>query len=244
MSSGNMQTCANCGNEVREGARFCVSCGAPVVLPDQPPSSGEPPPITSSTRGRRVLWVAVGAAVALLLAGGAVAALLITGGDDSTPASLDSITNTTDVFPTNDATTTGADDATGQGVDETCADLLAFFMLAKEIDIARGGNSVDDIERLAAAASELASKAPAEPVQANVFLEGEPRDSLTRMAEAYAAYITLLAQNNMEPGPDALLVPEIATRLDLSLEESFLLQWFGARCSEDDQEELQELATG
>src|SRR4029077_1397110 len=120
-----MNTCANCGNQVREGARFCASCGAPFVQlePQVPPA--EPPSAGSSTRNKRLLWVAAGAAVVLLVAGGAGAALLITGGGDSTPAGLDSITNTTDVFPTNDATTTEPYEATGQSVDQTCKDLVA-----------------------------------------------------------------------------------------------------------------------
>lgn len=188
--------------------------------------------------------ISMGRTVTVMLVAGLALALAGCGGgsSDSGDAAADSISNTTDTLPTDDATTTDAGDTTGQGVDETCRDILAFFALAKEVDIARGGNSVDDVEKLAAAASELASKAPEDPGQDNSFLEGEPRESLTRFADAYAAYITLLSQNNLEPGPDALLVPEIADRLDLSLELAVVLQWFGARCSEEDNAKLQELA--
>jgi len=254
MSSGKMLTCTNCGNERPEGTRFCANCGTPFAQaePQVPPS--EPSPTTSSVRKRgRVVWVAVGAAVALLVAGGAVAAALsITGGDGSnqalpTDAGLDSITNTTDVLPTNDATTTEAGGAIGQGVDQTCEDLVAFFALAKEVDIARGGNSVDDVEKLAVAASELASKAPEEPETGDFLVDaGEPRESLESIAEAYGSYASLLSELDLEPGPDALLEPRIAGALsDLSLDYTLgVVPWIDARCSAEDKAQLEQLGNG
>jgi hypothetical protein len=85
-----MPTCASCGNEAREGARFCGSCGAPFVAAD-PPTSVEPPPESPRRKGRGLLWAAVGAGVALLVVGSAVAAALsLTGGGDSTEAATTS----------------------------------------------------------------------------------------------------------------------------------------------------------
>ncbi len=75
---------------------------------------------------------------------------------------------------TTEATDTSVD--IGQGVDQTCEDLLAFFVLAKDVDIARGGDSVGDVERVQAAVSDLASKAPSDS-------QGEPRDSLEAIAD-------------------------------------------------------------
>jgi hypothetical protein len=184
--------------------------------------------------------------LAVLLFCGLLLALTGCGGgsSDSSSAGSESIANTTDVLPTNDATTTEAESSIGQGVDQTCDDLVGFFALAKETDIAHGGNSVADVEKLAAAASELASKAPAEPSGTGSFLEGEPRESLTRTGDAYTAYVTLLSDKNLEPGPDALLDPDIAQRVDLALELGFILQWIDARCSDDVKSQLEELASG
>lgn len=247
MSSGKLRTCANCGNEVREGARFCGVCGTPFVQADQQLPPVEPRPTPPSARKRRLLWVAVGAAVALLVAGGAVAAVLsITTGPEPTPGP-ESITNTTDVLPTNDATTTETGGAIGQGVDQTCEDLVAFFALAKEVDIARGGNSVDDVEKLAAAASELASKAPEEPETGDFLVDaGEPRESLGSIAEAYGSYVSLLSELDLEPGPDALLEPRIADALgDLSLDYTLgVVPWIDARCSNEVKAQLGQLANG
>jgi zinc-ribbon domain len=243
MSNGKMVTCANCGNQRPEGTRFCANCGTPFAAADEQLPPAELPPPTSSRRNKRLLWVAAGAAVVLLVAGGAGAVLLITGGGDSTPAGLDSITNTTDVFPTNDATTTGPTDATGQGVDQTCKDLVAFFALAKEVDIARGGHSVGDVEKLAAAASELASKAPAEPTG---ILLGEPRKSLEHIAKDYETYVSVLSEGGVDPGPDALLEPRISAALDdVSFQVATgLVLWMDARCSEEDKARLQQLGNG
>ena len=74
---------------------------------------------------------------------GLVAALAGCGGgsSDSGSAASESITNTTDTLPTNDATTTEAESSVGQGVDKTCEDLIGFLTLAKDVDIARGGKS-------------------------------------------------------------------------------------------------------
>ena len=118
MSSGNMKTCANCGNEVREGARFCANCGAAVVQAAAEPSRAEPPPPPLPGGKRRLLWVAVGTAVALLVAGGAVAAALSLTGDDQpsqaelaeVPEDVDSDTTETDLFgDTTDTTDTFGD---------------------------------------------------------------------------------------------------------------------------------------
>ena len=94
-------------------------------------------------------------------------------------------------------------DTIGQGVDQTCADIVAFLTLAKEADIGRGGDSVSDVEQLAAAVSELASEAPADSA-------GEPRDSFEAIAGAYETYLSVLSELGLEPGPDALLEPRIS----------------------------------
>ena len=263
MSSGKV--CPNCGNEVREGARFCASCGAqqaptdPQLSPDEPP-----PPVASPTSKRRLRWVAVGAAVALLLAGGAAAAVLtLTGDDEPSQAEVDSVVDelysdttepdlfgdteeTTDIYGDTTDTTDASGDI-GQGVDETCEDLVAFFLLARDTDIARGGNSVDDIEELAAAASELASKAPAEPETGDILLgDGEPRDSLEGIAEAYETYLSVLSEGDLEPGPDALLEPRVADAFsDVSLEVTLgIVPWMDARCDPELLEGLGDLGNG
>ena len=252
MNDGKMVTCTNCGNERPEGTRFCGNCGTPFVQADQQLSSGEPSPIASSTRKRRLVWVAVGAGVALLVAGGAVAATLSLTGDDqpsqaevaeleklTTPTEPDlfgDTTDTTDIF--GDTTdTTGATGVIGQGVDQTCEEIVVFFALAKEVDIARGGNSVDGVEQLAAAASDLASNAPAEPEG------GEPRDSFQDIAFAYGTYANLLSELDVDPGPDALLEPRIADALG-GLEIAYILgvvPWIDARCSAEVKAQLEEL---
>jgi hypothetical protein len=130
----------------------------------------------------------------------------------------------------------------GQGVDQTCDDFVELTSLAKDVDIAHGGRSVSDIENLAAAASDLASKAPAEPSGAGALLEGEPRQTLTRVADAYAGYVSLLAEKNLEPGSEAMVDPDVAARLDLSLEVGVILQWVDVRCGEDVKARLAELA--
>jgi len=257
-----MTTCANCGNEVREGARFCASCGAPVVQAAAEPSRAEPPPPPSPGGKRRLRWVAIGVAVALLVAGGAVAATLsLTGGDDPTPAEIAEVlsefttTTETDLFgDTTDTTetdlygdetdTTDTTGSIGQGVDETCKDIVAFEALAKEVDIVRGGNSTDDVEEIAAMASELASSAPAEAEAGLTYGSGEPRDGLQGMAEALGSYASLLSELGLEAGPDALLEPRIAEALSsLAFDESDVLQWFLVRCSEEDKAQLQQLGT-
>jgi zinc-ribbon domain len=242
-----MQTCTNCGNEVREGARFCASCGAELGPPEAQLSSNEsPPPVTSPTSKRRLRWVAAGAAVALLVAGVAVAALSLTGGDESSQATLSEIgtdytTDTTepDLFgdPSDstetdlygDATdTTDTSVAIGQGVDETCDDMVAFLVLAREADIGRGGNSVSDVERVAAAAADLASKAPADS-------DGEPRDSFQGIAAAYETYLSVLSELGLEPGPDALLEPRIEAAFeDAGLQIALGIgPWAEEHCSQE-----------
>lgn len=252
-----MLTCANCGSKRPEGTRFCGNCGTPFVQADQQSSSGEPAPTTSS-RGRRMRWVAVGAGVALLVAGGGVAATLsLTGEDDPSQAEIDSIIDDVagelysdptepDLFgDTTDTTdTTGTTGFVGQGVEQTCSDIVAFEALAKEVGIARGGNSGGDVEEIAAVASELASGAPAEPEGGLTYGSGEPRESLQGMAEALGAYASLLSELGLEAGPDALLEPRIAEALSsLAYDENTVIQWFLVRCSAEDQAQLQELGT-
>lgn len=247
MSSENMKTCANCGNEVREGARFCASCGAAVAPPAAEPPRVEPSPPPSAGGKRRLLWIAVGAAVVLLVAGGAVAATLsLTSGDDASEATptefaTDSTTSTTetDFFgDTTETTVTSVD--VGQGVDQTCEDLLAFFVLAKDVDIARGGDSVGDVEQVQAAVYDLASKAPSDS-------QGEPRDSLEAIAVAYGTYLSVLSEQGLEPGPDALLEPTVASAWDdLSLQFSLgVAPWMDESCSPELLAQAQEvLGTG
>jgi hypothetical protein len=178
------------------------------------------------------------------LFGGLVLALAgCGGGSDSGTAASESISNTTDTLPTNDATTTEAESSIGQGVDQTCEDLVAFFTLAKETDIARGGNSVDDVKKLAAAASDLASKAPAEP---SGFNQGEPRHSLQHMADGYGHYVSLLSELGLDPGPDALLEPRVADALS-GLDDDVLVgigPWFDARCSSELKAQMEQLVNG
>jgi hypothetical protein len=158
-------------------------------------------------------------ATAILIVG-LVSALAGCGGgsSDSGSGASESITNTTDTLPTDDATTTGVDEAIGQGVDQTCEDLAALQTLLQEVDIAHGGDSVDDIEELAEMASELASKAPA-----------VLRADLTSIADGYRRYLDVLSENNLEPGPDALLVPEVADTFS-SVTESDIEGFYSQNC--------------
>jgi hypothetical protein len=195
----------------------------------------------------------VGAAGALLVATGAVAATLaLTGDDGPSQAELtelvddlfsdttetdpfDDTTDTTDIFGDTTETTDATGDV-GQGVDQTCEDLVPFLTLARDADFARGGNSVDDFEQLAALAAELASKAPAESGTGSLLVEeGEPRDSLERIAEDFGTYVSVLAELGLEPGPDALLEPRISAALeDVSFQVGLGLgPWMDARCSQE-----------
>ena len=152
---------------------------------------------------------------------GLVLALAGCGGGSSDSGSAAAGTvgpNTTDTLPTNDATTTSADEAIGQGVDQTCEDLAALQTLLTEVDIAHGGDSVDDIEELAEKASEFASKAPA-------VLQSD----LTSIADGYRSYIQALSEANLEPGPDALLVPEVADSFS-SVTESDIESFYSQNC--------------
>ena len=343
MSSGNIRTCANCGNEVREGARFCPSCGAPVVQAAAEPSRAEPPPPPSPGGKRRLRWVAIGVAVAVLVAGGAAAAaLLITGGDDSTQAAPTEET-TTDALSTepvpgelsdeavtalineamsqrtevefgvlggaplgaevrdchkdvsesslldpgetqwtlyaceiwyegelsedvllqsvdSDGNLYGAGDTTfgdettaeegvvgGEDVDETCAGYVAFATLARREN---PNPSVDDVERLAAIASDLASKGPAEPSETGIgepnFLAGEPKKSIDDIAEGLESYARLLAELGLAPGSDtALAEPRIAEVID-GIEDADvdLTRWFEERCSEEDHAAFEKIRNG
>ena len=136
----------------------------------------------------------------------------------------------------------GSSTAIGVGVDQTCKNLVGFFALAKDVDIARGGNSVSDVEKVAAAASELAGNAPAEP--SSSFMTGEPRESLETFAKAYRTYLDVLSEGDLEPGPDALLEPRIADVMqDASIDASVgLVPWIDARCSADVKDQLRQLS--
>jgi hypothetical protein len=138
--------------------------------------------------------------------------------------------------PTNGATT-----AIGVGVDQTCKDLVGFFALAKDVEIARGGNSVSDVEKVAAAASELARNAPAEP--SSSFMAGEPRESFAGVAKAYGTYLDVLSEGDLDPGPDALLDARVAGAMeDVSIDVSVgIVPWIDARCSAEVKDQLQQL---
>ncbi len=128
---------------------------------------------------------------------------------------------------------------------ETCEDLVDFFTLARDADIANGGDSVDDLEELAAAASALASKAPAEPGD-SFAADGEPRDSLEGIAEGFETYVSLLSELGLEPGLEALQEPSIADAIsDVNIEITLgLVPWIDLRCSEEVKAEIAESATG
>lgn len=142
-----------------------------------------------------------------------------------------------------DARTSGAASSIGAGIDQTCEDIVRLFAFGKDVDIVRGGNSVSDVEKIAAMASELARSAPAEP--STSFLEGEPRESLESFVTAYGTYLDVLSEGDLEPGPDAILEPRISDAMeDLSIDVSVgLIPWIGARCSADVKNQLQELGS-
>ena len=181
----------------------------------------------------------------VILFGGLVLALAGCGGGGSdsdaeavtvtVTETASSETTTTDMF----GETTENTDASvevGQGVDETCEDLLAFFVLAKDTDIGRGGDSVGDVEQVHAVVSDLASKAPSDS-------QGEPRESLVAIAAAYATYLSVLSEQGLEPGPDALLEPRIAEAWeDLGLQFSLgVAPWMDESCSPELLAQAQEL---
>ena len=131
----------------------------------------------------------------------------------------------------------------GQGVEQTCQDLVGLFAIIKDADIAHGGHSDSDIQKAAAAASELAAKAPSEP--STSFLSGEPRESLQTIASAYQTYLEVLSEGDLEPGPDALLEPRVADAMtDVQIDfAAGLVPWIASRCSADVQQQLQQLAS-
>lgn len=96
-----MAACGNCGQGLRDGARFCGVCGqpvGPVPLGKQPtgkPATGKvavtlpppgPPPAAGRTTNTTLIAVVVGI---LVLALGAGAAIVLTGGDDDTVTATD-----------------------------------------------------------------------------------------------------------------------------------------------------------
>jgi len=157
---------------------------------------------------------------------------------DTTTETTSTDTTSTDVF--GDTTdTTDSSVVVGQGVDETCDDLVAFLALAKEADIGRGGDSVSDVEEVAAAASELASNAPADSA-------GEPRDSFEAIADAYGTYLSVLSELDLEPGPDALLEPRISQAFeDIGLQFGLgVAPWADEHCSQEALDQLAEVVNG
>ncbi len=81
--------CENCGAEIRDGSRFCPSCGTPVAEPETKPG-GEPPPprrgwwqrlAALAGRSRRERLLAAGTAAAALVA--VVAFILLDTPDDA-----------------------------------------------------------------------------------------------------------------------------------------------------------------
>jgi hypothetical protein len=157
-------------------------------------------------------------------------------------SSTDTETTESGITTFGDETTTETSAVGGEGVDETCEDLLAFAVLAKDRGMSSETASVDDVEDVAAAVSELASRASAEPEEAGFLLAGEPRDSLEGLAEALESYLGVLSELGLEPGPDALVEPRVADAAERVRDnDSSLFDWFGARCSEDDKSELEEI---
>lgn len=239
MSDGKMVTCANCGNVRPEGTRFCGSCGTPFPQVDQAASPAEPPPTTSSTKRRRRVWVAVGAAAAVLVAGGAVAALSMTDRGGSTQATptesvTEPITDTTESDVLGDTTdTTDASAETDQGAEQTCEDLVAVDNFGEVI----GTGSVADVERFAAAISELASRAPAEP--AGTLLEGEPRESLAAIGLALESYAALLTELGVEPSSDTSSDSRLVDAIDeVGSLSADVDEWIAERCSPEQRDQI------
>ncbi len=171
-------------------------------------------------------------------------AVLTTGCGSSDKTANATYATASDVEATaTDAETNGATSSIGAGIDQTCEDIVRFFALGKDVDIVRGGNSVSDVEKIAAMASELARNAPAEP--SSSFLQGEPRKSLESFVKAYGTYLDVLSEGDLEPGPDASLEPRISDAMDdLSIDVSVgLVPWIDARCSTDVKNQLQQLGS-
>jgi zinc ribbon protein len=225
MSNEGMKACANCGNEVREGARFCPSCGAPVVQAAAEPSRAEPPPPPSPGGKRRLRWVAVAAAVALLVAGGATAAVLaMTGGDGPNQ-----------VLPTGDETSTPAG---ASGVD--CDELASFvddFAQAQAIDGADLAASPESVEVITAALAALANQAPE-----------DVRQDFETVSETWVEVARAVSDLGLEPGvtPDEEQVDAILELdgrlvddpefLDASANVADWLETAVAQCSSTDTE--------
>lgn len=74
--------CRNCGKEMPDDARFCASCGAPVVSAYPPPLPHGSPP--TPKRSRTGLWFGIGIAAAIVIAAAVVIPLLLMGDDGST----------------------------------------------------------------------------------------------------------------------------------------------------------------
>ncbi len=69
-----MITCPRCGEQVKEGSKFCLRCGAPLAM--MPAGTSPVPGMPGQPRKRRGLWLVVGL-VALLLIGGGVTGILL-----------------------------------------------------------------------------------------------------------------------------------------------------------------------
>jgi hypothetical protein len=152
-------------------------------------------------------------------------------------AATDIETTETDAVGSTDATkTTGTTGTVGQGVEQTCEDIVELLTRFEE-----PADSIEDVQAAAAAFSELADKAPAETEESFPLGAGEPRDSLQGMADGYAKAASLFSELGLEPGPEALQEPRIADLIeDVALELTLGVRpWVEARCSADIQERLQ-----
>lgn len=174
---------------------------------------------------------------------GAVATVTVTT-TETTSAELTTTTPTDLYGDTTDTTDAGEETAVvGQGVDQTCDDLVELFSQGLDANLARGGDSVSEIESIATAYSELAAKAPAEP-STDALLAGEPRDSLIDLGQAFDSYAALLTELGLEPGPDALLEPRIDEALEgQAAAATDLGLWIDERCSDDVKSRIMELGS-
>jgi len=216
MSDQKMVTCANCGNVRPEGTRFCGNCGTPFPLADQPASPAEPPPITSSTKGRRLLWVAVAAAVALLVAGGAVAAVLsMIDGDGSTQAAptevvTEPITDTTESDLFGDTTDETTEDGFSGGEQAEpsadCSELGGVLIAVGSINSYEGSDYLRARDFL----DDYADRAPE-----------EIRDSVQTLRDFLDDFASAAEEAGLEPGEAPLpdQVDQLTAAVDLSSDE-------------------------
>jgi hypothetical protein len=170
-----------------------------------------------------------------------------TGTETETTESSDSIfgdetTESSDPYSGYETTTEASADL-DEDVDEACDGMIALATLIKQ---SGETPSIGDIENIAALASEFAATAPAESGSADPFLAGEPRQSLEAFAESLESYARLLSELGLEPGDDAALDdPRVAEANDRGTEaDENLGDWIEARCSAEDQAELEAVKNG